>query len=81
MHPTDDAAAESVRDVVIAMIVAHALDDLEAEHVDLPTALTLTALAGWQEAERSAGRAFSFPLALPDLGCSEPPLPEPRSEP
>jgi hypothetical protein len=64
----DDGLDPAVRDVVIAMIVAHALDDLEAEHVDLPTVLTLTALAGWREAERTAGRPVS---------CFDPPLPEP----
>lgn len=78
MHPADHP--ESTRDVVIAMIVAHALDDLEAEHVDLPTALTLTAQAGWREAERCAGRQLT-PAEPRSPRRTGPPLPEPRDEP
>jgi hypothetical protein len=78
MHPDD--APDTLRDVVIAMIVAHALDDIEAEHVDLPTVLTLTALAGWREAERSAGRTLN-PAEPQSPRRTGPPLPEPRDEP
>jgi hypothetical protein len=78
-----DSGPDTVRDVVIAMIVAHALDDLEAERVDLPTVLTLTALAGWREAERSAGRPVSpaGPAGPQPPRRTGPPLPEPRDEP
>lgn len=78
MH--SDGATESTRDVVVAVIVAQALDDLEAGHLDLPTVLTLTALAGWREAERSAGRPL-ISAQPPPPRRTGPPLPEPRDGP
>ncbi len=64
----DDAAdyRASGRDSVIALIVDHALDDLEADRIDLPTALTLTALAAWQECERAGHGRASGPFSPRD---------------
>ncbi|MBA2322747.1 MAG: hypothetical protein H0V92_01570 [Pseudonocardiales bacterium] len=75
----DDGPGSSVHDLVIAMIVKHALDDLEAQHVDLPTVLTLTALAGWRESDRAAGRPCRT-LSSPDSPRSAEP-PSPRDAP
>jgi hypothetical protein len=61
----DGGRDRSARDAVIAMIVDHALDDLEAAHVDLETVLTLTALTAWQECERAAGLT-ACPIPLRD---------------
>ena len=52
-----------MKDRVVAMLVGQALDDLEAEHIDIATALRLVAELAWVEAYRVGLNARDFPKA------------------